>query len=165
MKYTLLLFILIPSLAFGQKLSVNEIDKFTKDHRLQTSNIRLKTGMLAYIRTVSHADPKSTSYFIKLFGSTPAPDVIGENDRLLFLLDNDSTVTGYSTGFQSYQISPKMYYHQYRITESDLRSLSSHNLKSIRKYGSGGYSDVEIPERNQGELKDAAAIILKELNQ
>jgi hypothetical protein len=160
MKYILLGILLIPVLCFSQRLTVNEVDKFNKLHRLQTSNVRLKTGMLAYIRSAIDSD-KNAFYYIKLFGSVPTPDVIGSGDRLIFLLENDSTVTVYSTGVQSYEISPKMYYHQYRATEEDIETLAKNNIKSIRKYGTDGYIDVEIPGKNQGDLKDAAILILK----
>ena len=110
---------LIPSLSFGQKLIQNETDKFNKAHRLKTSNIRLKPGMISYIRTLTisaQTEPDATYYYIIFFGTTPAPDVIGSDDKLIFLLENDTTITVYSTGIQGteYRSGVRMYNHQYK---------------------------------------------------
>jgi hypothetical protein len=168
MKKILIPFILIPALSFGQKLAVNEIDKFNKAHKLQTSNVRLKNGMLCYIRTfTSSLDIKldTTFYYITFFGTLPAPDVIGTDDRLIFLLENDSTITIYSTGIQGseYRSGVRMYNHQYKAQGTDIVTLSKENVKSIRKYGTRGYVDLDIPKKNQDEFKSAASLIVNEL--
>jgi len=167
MRYTLLLLIIFSACtANAQKFEKNETDKFTNAKRLTTSNVRLKTGMLAFLTT--YTEDEFTFYYITLFGSVPEARVIGTDERVIFLLDNDSTVTGYSTGIQSYDIGMgthgKMYRHQYKLQESDIKLLAEHDIKSIRKYGGDIYADVDIPEKNQGDIKKLAKMVLQELS-
>lgn len=161
----LVILALFTTVAYAQKFEVDEIDKFNKGHRLTTSNARLKTGLLTYIRTFRDQYGE-TSYFVTLFGSVPTADVIGPKDKAIFLFDNDLTVVGYSTGLQSYSIEryANMYRHQYKIDSMDIEALSEYNLKSVRKYGSRGYNDIEIPERNKDELKKIAKLVVDRLN-
>lgn len=163
MKAIFFLFLILPFAALSQKLTVNEIDKFTKQKRLETSNVTLKAklseGIGVRFRTVD------TSFFVILSGYGPGTGVIGADDRAIFLLDDETTVSVYSTGIQSYNINKYQdsYNHQYTIAKEDLSILSKHNVKSVRKYTSKGYADIDIPEKNQDNLKKAALLILENL--
>lgn len=165
MKYILIISLfLISFIANSQKLIQNETDKFTKYHRLKTSNQRLKQGMLFYIRSVTDT-VGDNFYFITFFGTVPSPDVVGTDDEMIFLLDNDNTVTIYPTDIQGSELNAGtlMYRHQYKLGESDIKTLSEHNIKSIRRFASRGYVDIDLGKVNQGDIKAAAKLILKEL--
>jgi hypothetical protein len=141
---------------------VNEVDKFTKQKRLETADVTLKAklmeGLAARIRTVD------STVFVIISGYGSGAAVIGEADKAIFLLDDETTVTGYSTGIQSYDIgSRNTYSHQYRIYRADLETLAKHDVKSIRKYTVKGYYDLDIPEKNRGEIKGIASLIVKNL--
>jgi hypothetical protein len=92
--------------------------------------------------------------------------VVGQNDKLIFLLDNEETVTVVSTEIQSYTNSKygSYYDHQYRIVKDDIAKLADHDLKSIRRYTSKGYADLDIKEKKQQELKNLSKVFLDELN-
>lgn len=154
-----------PSIAsYGQRIEKSEIDKFTKQRRIETTLVNLKNtlfeGLWIYVRSVD------SSIFFILGGRGNAADVIGSEDKAIFLLDNDSTVTIKPTGIQSYDIglgtAPNSYKHQYYISSSQLTILSRHNVKSIRKYGAGGYVDIDIPSKHQDEIRNTAVICLNE---
>jgi hypothetical protein len=164
MRYALAVILLIFCLtSSAQKLTENQIDKFTKQKRLQTSEVLLKgkltEGMYIRFRSVD------SSLFATLIGYGVGVGVIGEKDQAIFLLDNDETVTIYSTGIQSYDVGQygSSYRHQYSISLNDLKILSQHNVKSVRKYTSKGYGDIDVPEKNQGNVKKIALLILNNL--
>lgn len=161
MKQLLLFTLLIPSIGFGQKLIVNETDKFNKSHKLKTSDVKLKYGLHAYMRSAGY--PDTTYYFIILHGFGRGADVIGENEKAIFLLDDDTTITVYSTGFQSYEISKydNRFNHQYQAVKSDIEALASKTVKSIRKYGSDHYNDFDLLKSNSDDLKKLATLILE----
>jgi hypothetical protein len=160
MKHALLLTMLLPLFGYAQKLKVNEIDKFTKQKRLETSNATLKAKLTEGIGVSFRC--VDSSIYVLLSGYGPGTGVIGEDDKAIFLLDDETTVTVYSTGLQSYTINKyqNVYNHQYKIALSDLQTLSKKNLKSIRKYTSKGYADIDIPEKNNDEVKKIAALII-----
>jgi hypothetical protein len=156
-----LLLLLFPAIAFSQKLKVNEIDKFTKQRRLETERVWLKNrsgdGVAVSFRSAD------TTCFITFYGYGRAAGVIGDGDKMIMLLDNDSTVTVYSTGIQTYDIrvgGTSTYNHQYSIEKDDLNKLSTHNVKSLRKYLSDGYVDIDIPEKHQDEIKELAILFI-----
>jgi hypothetical protein len=152
------------TISFSQKLKVNETDKFTKQRRLQTDEIKMKVKMFDVVLLYLRAVDQST--YITIWGTGEGADVIGDGDQAIFLLDNDSTVTVYSTGVQDYTIGQNgdSYRHQYRITGEDIKKLSEHGIKSIRKYGAGGYIDINIPDKKQDAFIKTAALFLSELN-
>lgn len=159
----LLSIILSPTLFNGQSFIQNEVDKFTKQKRLKTSEERLyakgSKSLHVYLRSVD------SIYFITVTGIGPGADVIGESDEMIFLLSNDETVTVYPTGVQSYTVGQytNSFKHQYYITRHDIEQLSRHKLKSIRKYGSGHYNDLEIPEKNSDVVMKLCELMIKEI--
>jgi hypothetical protein len=165
MKMTLIIALTALTLsASAQKIKKSEIDKFTKEKRIETSDVILKLGMSqsmgARIRSVGN------SYFIIFSGTGPGSGVIGSDDTMLFLLDNDSTITVKSTGIQDYQIYKynSSYSHQYSIDPSQIQTISQHRVKSLRKYTAKGYIDFDLPEKKQGELEELCKVFLVELN-
>jgi micrococcal nuclease len=163
MKKFLLIILFIPSIAFCQKIKVNEIDKFIKQRRIETTSSVLKSGLNLGLSITLKA--VGSNYFVVLNGHGAGAGTIGMEDQAIFLLDNDSTVTIQSTGIQSYEIikDQNTYKHQYKISLPGLEALSKHNLKSLRKYDFKGYANFDILSKNQDELKNLSAIFLKEL--
>lgn len=163
MRTILILSLFLSSSAFAQKLKVNEADKFTKQKRLQTENTTLKNklneGLSVSLRSVD------SSLYITLYGYGKGIGVIGDGDKAIFLLDDGSTVTSYSTGIQTYNVSTgtSTYKHQYSISKDDVILLSKKDVKSIRKYMSDGYVDIDIPEKHQDEIRKLAALLINNL--
>jgi hypothetical protein len=158
----LTLLLLLPCLSFAQKLKVHEIDKFTNQKRLETERVWLihfSDGLSISFRSVD------STCFVKFYGYGKGTNVIGEDDKLIFLLDDGTTLSVFPTGLQDYDVNvgTSTYNHQYSISIADLALLSKHNIKSIRKYTSRGYSDFSIPEKKQDEPKKLATLLLKNL--
>lgn len=166
MKKILLLLITIASFnSYSQKIKVDETDKFTGQRRIETSSVNLKVAAMGSV--LSSIRGVDTSFFINLSGAGPAAVVIGSNDQAIFLLDDESTVIIYSTDVQGYKVvgpTGKTYDHQYKATFEVIKKLSEHSIKSVRKYGSRGYQDFDVPERNQNNLKELAALFLSTFN-
>src|SRR5688572_12493020 len=119
----LLLLLLIPVLGNAQKLEVNEVDKFTKQKRLETNNAKLKAGMsegvVFKIRTVD------STVFISFQGYGAGAQIIGPDDKVILLLEDQSTVTLTSTGLQSIIVErmQNKFHHQYSSSVGDLIKL------------------------------------------
>jgi hypothetical protein len=166
MKYFLFTVLTILSqTSYSQKVIENEIDKFTKQHRVRTDRILVRggfsTNMFIGFRAVD------TTCFLVVSGNGDGADVIGDKEQFILLFDNDSTIAAYSTGIQNYTIqsgvSSNTYIHQYSISINDIRKISKNKLKSIRKYGSGHYSDFDIKSKNSEKLAEEARVFLPAL--
>ncbi len=162
MKKIVLILLLGPSIAFCQKIKVNEIDKFIKQRRIETEPSVLKNGVnIGLSITLKYV---GSNYFVLLTGHGTGAGTIGTDDQVIFLLNNDSTVTIQSIGIQSYEIKDQnTYKHQYKISLRDLETLSRHTLKSLRKYNFKDYVNIDIDSKNQDQLKNLSALFLKEL--
>jgi hypothetical protein len=147
----------------AQVLKVNEVDKFTKQKRLQTDESTIKSGLIDGIKTYIRVVDSSVLVHLKGYGT--GATMIGANDKIIFLLSDESTVVGYSPTMQSYEIGSKVntFNHYYRVSSDDLKVLSEKDLKGIRVYSSSGYRDFDIPKRNREDLRKQAALILQNL--
>jgi hypothetical protein len=156
--------LMIAITANSQKITQSQIDKFTKQRRIETGYVALRgglgTGIGAKIRSVD------TSAFIILVGHGRGTGVIGLGDPAIILLDNDSTVIVTSTGVQTYDIGDyeNSYQHQYRISLEGIEKLKGNDVKSIRRYITDEYSDLDIPKNNAGKLRKLAEVFLREYN-
>lgn len=155
--------LLISDILFAQSFIQNETDKFTGQKRLKTSEERLyakgSKSLHVYLRSVD------STYFLTVTGIGPGADIIGEQDKMIFLLSTDQTVTVYPTGIQSYDVGQytNSFRHQYYVTKEQIEQLSRHKLKSIRKYGSGHYNDLDVPEKNSDVVMKLCGLMLKEI--
>ncbi len=90
MKY-LLWGLFLPFSSFAQQVTVNEIDKFTKQRVIQTSIVQVKfsstDGLAFQLRS------EGTKIYLTLTGYGWGTGAIGINDRVLLLLANDSVLT------------------------------------------------------------------------
>jgi hypothetical protein len=164
MKKLLLLILIIPTLCYSQKIARNEIDKFTKQHIIETEPVLIKStgnkAMGAWFRCAGD------SYYALFNGIGEAVGTIGPTSQIILLMENDSTVVLKSTGIQTVKNNgPRDFYqdHEYKIAAEDLYQLSVHSLKAVRRYTSEGYTDVEVPAKTKDRLRDLAFLFLKEL--
>jgi len=164
----LLLFLLLPVFSFSQKIKVNEIDKFTKQKRIETTVSFARQGLNCGIG-FSFRSVDST-YFINVIGYGCAVGVVGKDETFIFLLSDSSTVTVLSKGIQSYTIasggtfSRDTYEHEYYITIPDIEKLSKAKVVSVRAYYNSNYSDIDFKEaKQQVVLMKLSDVFLKEL--
>ena len=107
----------------------------------------------------------STSY-LRLSGSGTGANIVNIGDKVIFRLDNDSTVTLQSSMLQTYDVEgiTSVYNHSYNLSLADLAKLSRHNLKRIRKYHAEEFDDITIPNQNGRQVKKYSSFLLEELN-
>lgn len=163
-----LLLLLVSAQSFAQKIVKNEIDKFTKQKRVETNSAPiiggLFSGMNCSIRSVD------TTYFINVATYGIGVGTVGDNNIMMFLLQNDSTVYAYSTGLQTYtsasgrSFSKDYCDHQYKISKETLLALSTYTLNSVRKYMTSTYADIDVPKKNNDRLQKLVSLFLAELN-
>jgi hypothetical protein len=174
MKTILIVLLLLPLAGIGQKVKVHQTtDRFTKQQIISTNGLLIKNRTGITMAASLHA--VDSVFVIILAGSGYGTGVIGSDDHAIFLLDNDDTVRVKSTGLQSYEIGdvyaigksvlsiPNYYSHQYIINKNQLRSLSQHNLKAVRKNYNQKYIDIDIVAMYHANLRKLSSAFLQEL--
>jgi hypothetical protein len=146
----------------GQKIIKNEVDKFSKQKRVETSEVwlsnKLHNRLNVHLRSVGEYN------YALFYADGKGAGIINEQYPLIFLLENDSTIKIHPTGLQSYEFgSSQNYYknHQYNISDDNLNSLSKQTVKSVRVYTSEGYCDYDVKEKDAGKFKDLISLFIK----
>jgi hypothetical protein len=147
-KYMLIvLFSTLGYCGFSQKMKLHkEIDKFTGKYRVETTPITMYQWVTVSSAINVKLRSNDTLYFIHFMGST-STGIIDEDDPLILLLDDKSTITIYPTSFQSYDVETggnTFYNHQYNISKDQLQILSTKKVISFRRYFNDHYSDFDV---------------------
>jgi|ERR1035437_3217135 hypothetical protein len=148
--------------AKAQSIKVSESDKFLKKYRIETSMESMKLGSgNAYKFGFRSVD--KTIFFV-MFSYGEMAGVIGADSKIMFLLDNDSTISITSKGVQGYDPSggANTATHEYYITESDINQLKEHKIKSMRKYLSDGYKDNDFKDSWSKAFNQLCVVFLNE---
>ncbi len=173
MKSTFLLLVIF--VAAGLSLSAqnckfekNEVDKFTK------TEVKLTKPILAYSKTVAgglggtdmlnlQAEKNGESYALLIkyiytsktavFTNTSEGTSAEAEAKIMFLLENDSIITGTSLNTaQSASSKTSAVNHidmKFQLTKEDMQQLKSHTIKTIRICKSNDVSQVMV----EGEVK------------
>jgi hypothetical protein len=164
MKLLLLMVgLVLTAAAYSQGNIKTEIDKFTKEKRVQTEDVVInltdEARLAVQLRSVGD------SCFIIFVGYGHGPEIISPSSRAMILLGNDSTIQVTSTGLQSYErnYSTKSYRHQYSISKGQLQQMAGSPLKAVRRYGVDSYVDIDISEGNRQKLQELIKEFLKAL--
>jgi len=162
MKYFILLLMFSPLYLFSQKIKVNEYDKFLKKRRVESIPLTIKTD--AKMKMAVSFSAIGSSFYLQLSGAGVGAYVIGEDDKLILLLDNDSTIIIKSTGLQTYDVTktPSTYKHEYGLTLEDVEKLTKHNLQALRKYHANEFEDVYVPRENYDKVKKLSTNFIEE---
>ncbi|HVG39979.1 MAG TPA: energy transducer TonB [Chitinophagaceae bacterium] len=163
MKRIFVLILLLPLFSGAQKIKVNEYDKFIKQRRVESFPLLVKSDQ--QIKLSVSLRSVGSSIFLQLTGSGIGTNVIGSDDEVIFLLDNDSTVVAKSPRVQTYDYSKAVhtYNHEYLMTMADLEKLSQHKLQALRKYYTEKFDDIYIPKENTDKIKNLSALFMEEL--
>jgi hypothetical protein len=162
MKKIVFILLIIPTLSYSQKIAQDEIDKFTKSHVIKTSEVTLKAGLNTGFGVYFRSD--DSTIFVVFDGYGKGASVIGKDDKIILLFENDSTLTETSTGIQDYSTvetslgQMKKYHHQYNFTKEDLQLVKSFKLKAIRIYEVDAYENIDIPTGKQDQMKKLAQV-------
>lgn len=153
--------LLFPLSLFAQKIKRSEYDPAKKTWHIESTPVNLKTApgvkMDAALRWTGNACS------LWLSGSGIGANTTMAGDRVIFLLDNDSTVTATSPSVQNVERGSTSYSHEYSLSPEDLDSLSRHNLQGLRKYSANGYDDVYLDKEAAPRLKETSLAFLTEL--
>jgi TonB family protein len=153
----------LPFLGLGQKIAINEQDATAKQRRIELEPLKLvstaKTKVNFSLGTIG------PSIYVNLNGSGTGANIVNVGDKLIFYLDNNSTVTVQSPKLQTYDVEEitSTYKHTYNLSTADLTTLSQHNLKRLRKYHADGYDDVNISNQIGRQVKNLSAFFVEEM--
>lgn len=147
--------------SFGQKITNNEIDKFTKSHIVETSNVNFYT---TFINWCSISGKKIDNYYyLKLdISGSGNMESIPIDPGLMFMLDNDSIVILHplNTVIPSRNIQGKWtMVIKCHIKLKDYESLINHNIIIFRYYTTSGYIEKNIKEKNSGNIRSILKLL------
>lgn len=168
MKYLLLALLVFFSLpSMSQKIKKNEIDKFTKKKRIETSSVTIYGSDMSFTpnKVSCYFRSVGETYFFGLDGYNTAAGVVGNFDKLYILLSNDSTIIiNAKGGLQSYEMynTTKSYNYEYLIPKNIIEQLSAIKAKSMRIFYSDTYKDIDL--KHTDELKKLCLVFLNEIN-
>lgn len=162
MKRFFFLLLLAPLLSAAQKIKMNSYDKFIQKRRVESFPVTVKTAPDVKLSLAFYA--LDSVVHLRLSGSGTGTNSIGLDHNVIFLFDDESTLTVKPIGLQTFEIgaTEDTYKHDYFISLSDLDKLRLHNLEGIRKYHSKGYNDIYIPKENTTKVKKLTALFLEE---
>jgi TonB family protein len=163
MKAILSVLFVLPLLALAQKIKVNEYDKFIKQQRVESEPIPLSTSPnMKLSLCLSAIGPR---LYVQIIGAGKDAHRVDQEDQIIFLMDNDSTVAIKSKGYQGYDIGTTIstFKHSYVLTYSDLKKLSQNNLAALRKYHFEDYDDVDVSKEVSEKFKILCALFIVEL--
>lgn len=145
----------------AQKIKTDETDKFTKERRVETDYFKvfgnMKTGLYTQVWSIDNRCYMSVGAYG--YGSP----VIGSNDKLMILTNNDSTVVCQSPEIQTGNLNGTFNF-KYRISLNDIRYLSLYQIKAIRIEGTRGNIDMDIPEKHRPKLQALFEVWIKTYN-
>lgn len=163
MKRTFFLLLLLPIFTQAQKIKMNGFDKFIQKRRVETFPITLKSGP-AIQMSISFASIGAALY-VQLSGTGIGTNIVSPDDQVIFLLDNDSTVTVKSTGLQTvdFTTATSSYKHNYLLSLPDLERLGEHGWQALRKYHSEKFDDVYVTQEAGEKARKLTELFIEEL--
>lgn len=163
MKMMLTALLFLPFMALSQKIKVNEYDKFIKQQRVESYPISVAASPSMKLSVCLNAI--GSNLYIQLVGAGIGAHHISPEDEVIFLMDNDSTITVKSKGLQGFEIgtTASTYRHSYILTYTDLKKLSQFNLAALRKYHADEYDDVHVPKEVGEKFRTLCALFIVEL--
>ncbi len=162
MKLLFGILFLLPIAALPQKTRVNEYDKFIRQRRIEIEPLTILSSEKSNVSlTFNSIGP---GLYLLLSGSGWGASTIDAGQEVIFLFSNDSTVTGRSTGLQTYEIanSKNSYKHKYIIGLPELEAFTKYELVGIRKYSFNDYSDLKVPKDCAPKIRKLSALFIEE---
>jgi len=164
MKCILSILLFLPFASLAQKIRLNEFDKFIKQQRVETFPLALTTAShMKMSICLSAIGPK---LYVQLVGAGVGANRIDKEDRVIFLMDNDSTIVVNSKGYQGFDIgtTTSTYKHHYILSFDNLEKLSQFSLAALRKNHSEDYDDVSVTKETSLQFKQLCSLFIAELS-
>jgi TonB family protein len=162
-KHAFVILLLLPFSCWAQKIITDEQDNNSNQRKIELSQLKLvstaKTKMNFSLGSIGH------SIYLRLSGSGTGAEIVNVGDKVIFHLDNDSTVTVQSESLQTYDVEgiTSTYNHIYNLSPDGLRKLSNHNLKRLRKYHAEEFDEIVIPNQSGRQVKNSSKFFFEEL--
>jgi TonB family protein len=162
-KHAFVIVLLLPFSCWAQKIITDEQDNNSNQRKIELSQLKLvstaKTKMNFSLGSIGH------SIYLRLSGSGTGAEIVNVGDKVIFHLDNDSTVTVQSESLQTYDVEgiTSTYNHIYNLSPDGLRKLSNHNLKRLRKYHAEEFDEIVIPNQSGRQVKNSSKFFFEEL--
>src|SRR6476620_3608776 len=102
MKRMLCVLLMLPLFTKAQKIKINEFDKFIKQQRVVSDPINICATPKMKLSVCLSAI--GADMYIQLIGAGTGAYRIEPEDQVIFLMDNDSTITVKSKGYQGYEL-------------------------------------------------------------
>ncbi|RYZ61836.1 MAG: hypothetical protein EOO14_03905 [Chitinophagaceae bacterium] len=106
------------------------------------------------------------AWALRLSGTGRSAHTINTDDPVIFLLQNDSTVTLRATAVQGFDDldSTRSYRHEYSVQQQDLEMLSRSRVQAVRKYTVIGFDDYTLDEPASASLHSLTTDFLQKLD-
>jgi TonB family protein len=162
-KHAFVIVLLLPFSCWAQKIITDEQDNNSNQRKIEISQLKLvstaKTKMNFSLGSIGH------SIYLRLSGSGTGAEIVNVGDKVIFHLDNDSTITVQSESLQTYDVEgiTSTYNHIYNLSPDGLRKLSNHNLKRLRKYHAEEFDEIVIPNQSGRQVKNSSKFFFEEL--
>ena len=156
---------MFPMCVYAQKIKVDEIDKFTKQHKVFTTEAALREGMdfQAYIFGQKYDNDCYLTVRLSIgSGKTGKVFSVPEGASMIFVLDNDETLdiknAEYelsSIGAAAKGLSGSQSFGaviKYKLNEQALKVLAQQKIKAYRIYLSDSYIEADANERQSERL-------------
>jgi hypothetical protein len=159
----IVLYFLSVYFAEAQKIKTSELDKYSKKYIIETSFAVLKSGMSSGANIGYRSIGQIILLRLQTYGSYT--DVIDSDGKVIFLLENDSTVTIGSKGFQSYEENEyrKTAIQEFGISKTEVEQLMRFKVVSFRIYHQESFIQVDV-EKNGDKLQKISEVFLKEFD-
>lgn len=147
----------------AQKLKKNEIDKFTKEIYMQTSSAKIvnKTGFMRPHKFECYIERQGDIITMPALMQFDRENVtIDENSGVVFLLDNEGTVT-LKTAFVGEPNRFNEFSTSFILNDEDVKNLKEHKIKALRMVYVGGHYDSEVKEKNQDIISKMLELVTK----
>jgi TonB family protein len=162
-KHAFVIALLFPFSCWAQKIITDEQDNNSNQRKIELSPLKLVSTSKAKMNfSIGSIGP---SIYLRLSGTGTGAEIVNVGDKVIFHLDNDSTVTVQSESLQTYDVEgiTSTYNHSYNLSLDGLKKLSSYNLKKLRKYHAEEFDDIVIPNQSGKQVKNFSKFLFEEL--
>lgn len=162
-KTVFVILVLSPISSGAQKILIDEKNIDLNKRKIEISPLKLvataKNKMNLSFGTVG------PSIYLRLSGSGAGTNIVNVGDKVIFHMENDSTVMIQSSVLQTYDVQDvtSTYEHSYNLSYADLAKFSSNNLIRLRKYHADGFNDFNIPNEIGRQVKNFSTLLIEEL--
>ncbi|MBK8442690.1 MAG: hypothetical protein IPL35_04385 [Sphingobacteriales bacterium] len=156
---------LIPWIVAYSQIKVSEKDRFTNQYRILTNDAKLLWKLNDWMK-ISYRSIDTTIFF-QVYGGGNSCGVLSNDDILLLLLEDNTTVKIKSKGIQGYHFNKfnGYYCHEYYINYKDVKRLSTTTIRAVRTYISSlHYVDNEVKLKHSKKVNQLSFEFLTELD-